>query len=460
MAHCRRLFVVLLVVGIVSGSELPAGAAVASTLRRYPYLTDAIPGSATVNWATSISGTGTVRYGPAGTSCSANVASGTSVAMWVGGTKEYQFHATLGGLSPGAAYCYRPFLDSTDLLGTDPAPTFRDALPAGSTASFSFAVLGSWGYPYGTLNADEQRLDAQVAASGVDFALGAGGVAHDGAQAEYGDLRSNSGGVFTPAYWKVPGSSIPMFPAEGNRGAFWPFVVNWAQPRAVATSKGKNGMVTYCCLNGTRSQSLASTWYAFSYGRARFYVLDAAWPNGNKGTGTIYSDDFAYHWQATSPEMTWLRNDLAAHPTGLKFAVFNFPLYSDAAGHTSDTYLNASAGPDSLENVLAAAGTKFVFNGHAHIYERNAASSTGIVSYVSGDGGSPPDRLAVCHSYDRYAIGWNTSTGVGSSCGAAPTPTSASDVMHFLRVSVTASSVTISGVTQDGTVFDTQTYAA
>jgi hypothetical protein len=454
----RQLAVGFAMMALVLAVGVPARGDVASSLRRYPYLTDAISGSVTVNWATSTSGTGSVRFGPAGTSCSANVAAASSQAMWVGPTKEYQFRATLAGLIPGARYCYRPMFNATDLLGTDPSPRFSAALAAGDTAPFSFAILGSWGYPYGGLNADQQHLDAQVAASGVDFALGSGGVAYNGAQADYGDLRSDSGGVFGPSYWTVAGSSIPMFPAQGNRGAFFPFVTNWAQPRAVATSKGRNRVETYCCLNETNSQNLASTWYAFGYGRARFYVLDAAWPNGNVGTGTIYSNDYAYHWQPTSAEMTWLRNDLAAHPTGLKFAVFNFPLYSDGKGHGSDPYLNASAGPNSLEHVLASAGTRFVFNGHAHIYERNAPSTEGIVSYVTGGGGAPLEPLAACHAYDRYAIGWNPDLGIGSACGSAPRPTSPATVFHFLRVDVTSTSVTISGVTESGTVFDTHTY--
>jgi hypothetical protein len=456
----RQLAVGFATIALALVYGVPAQGDLAPVLRRYPYLTDAITGSLTVNWASSKSGTGIVWYGPTETSCSGYVASATSQTMWVGTTKEYQFRATLAGLIPGTRYCYRPMLDSTDLLGTDPSPTFSAPIAAGDSTPYSFAVLGSWGYPHGSLNADQQRLDLQIAASGVDFALGSGGVAYNGAQADYGDLRSDSGGVFGPSYWTVAGSSIPMHAAPGNKGAFFPFVTNWAQPEAVATSNGRNRVETYCCLNGTKSQNLASTWYAFDYGRARFYVLSAAWPNGNVGTGAIYSNDYAYHWQPTSDEMTWLRNDLAAHPTGLKFAVFNFPLYSDGKGHGSDPYLNASAGADSLEHVLASAGTRFVFNGHAHIYERNAPSSEGIVSYVTGGGGAPLEPLAACHAYDLYAIGWNPDLGIGSACGSAPRPTSPADVFHFLRVDVTSTSVMISGVTESGTVFDTQTYEA
>ena len=64
----------------------------------------------------------------------------------------------------------------------------------------------------------------------------------------------------------------------------------------VVLSSGSYQMDTYCCVNGTNSRELPRPWYAFNVGRARFYMLDATWPNGNLGTGTIYSDDNAAHW--------------------------------------------------------------------------------------------------------------------------------------------------------------------
>jgi hypothetical protein len=65
-------------------------------------------------------------------------------------------------------------------------------------------------------------------------------------------------------------------------------------------------------VNGTNSASYPSAWYSFSVGAARFYVLDATWPNGNLGTGTLFSDDYAAHWTTSSPEYqcrpaTWPR---------------------------------------------------------------------------------------------------------------------------------------------------------
>ena len=55
-----------------------------------------------------------------------------------------------------------------------------------------------------------------------------------------------------------------------------------------------------------------------------------------------------------------LANDLATHPAKLEFAIFHFPMYSDNATETTDTYLR---GPNSLAALLTQYGVQFVFNG-------------------------------------------------------------------------------------------------
>ena len=57
--------------------------------------------------------------------------------------------------------------------------------------------------------------------------------------------------------------------------------------QAVAASAGRYRMDTYCCSNGTSSKSYPSQWYAFDAGRARFYVLTAAWSNANMGDADL-----------------------------------------------------------------------------------------------------------------------------------------------------------------------------
>ena len=68
------------------------------------------------------------------------------------------------------------------------------------------------------------------------------------------------------------------------------------------------------------------------------------------------------------------RNDLQSHPSQLKFAVFHYPLYVDNPTEPSDTFLR---GANSLEGLLTDNGVNMVFNGHAHLYERNNPTPAG-----------------------------------------------------------------------------------
>jgi L,D-peptidoglycan transpeptidase YkuD (ErfK/YbiS/YcfS/YnhG family) len=284
----------------------------------------------------------------------------------------------------------------------------------------------------------------------------------NGNQVNYGDLQQtgkNTSAIFGPSFWTVPSPTMPIFTIPGNHGVAGPThtdLTTWTQDRVVATSGGRYQDDVYCCVNGTTSSHYASEWYAFTAGNARFYLLDAAWGNANVGTGTMYSDDYAAHWAPGSPEREWLAADLAAHPTQLKFAFFHYPLYVDNPTESSDTYLQ---GPDSLEGLLARNGVQMVFNGHAHLYERNTASAAGMpVSYVTGGGGGTLEPISGCTSIDAYGIGWSPGRSKGSACGAAATPTSAAQVYHFLKVTVSGGSVTVTPTNSLGQAFDVHRY--
>src|SRR6478752_9207738 len=72
-----------------------AGAVAVPALTRYPYLTDSIQSSVTINWATDRSGnTGSVVWGPAG-SCASRTTNATRTGITVGTTLEYQWKATI-----------------------------------------------------------------------------------------------------------------------------------------------------------------------------------------------------------------------------------------------------------------------------------------------------------------------------------------------------------------------------
>lgn len=441
------------------------------SLTRYPYLTDLVnatasTGYATVNWATDRSAPrAEVRWGEAdGKSCTANVTEATRAPIVVQDTPQYQWRATLA-VKPDTKFCYRVYLKTQpeiDLLGGDASPTFVSQLSA--PEPFSFAVFGDWGKagPDGS-NTHQANVLRQIAASGARFVMSTGDTGYpDGTQDSHGDLHHKGhdvSAVFGPDFWPVVGASMPLFPAVGNHDPNEAFILNWPQEKAAALSGGRYRMENYCCLNGTASKDYATAWYAFDAGEARFYVLDAAWAEGNPGTGDDpYKNDYAYHWTPSSEEYRWLENDLASHPSKLKFAFFHYPLYSDQSSERSNPHLR---GPQSLEGLLNRHTVNMAFNGHAHIYQRNyKPGPDSLITYVTGAGGARLQSVGGegCSPNNAYAVGFLPANNSGNACGSAPVPESDERVYHFLLVKVEGSKVTVTPTDELGRTFDVVTY--
>jgi hypothetical protein len=437
------------------------------SLTRAPYLTDLVNLHVAINWATNQSATtGGVLWGSvgAGNVCQlTNTLPATRTSILVGTIGEYQWKGDLT-LPATGKYCYRVYLGSTDLLGANPSPSFTTQIPFGSTQSFSFDVFGDWGQTDANgQNQNQSNLQAQIANSGASFAVTVGDNGQPtGSQINYGDLEQTGSGasaIFGPQFWTIPGASVPLFTAAGNHGLsgiHHTDITTWTQATAVSTSNGRYQNDLYGGVNGSNATNYGSEWYAFSAGNVRFYILDAAWGDTNPGTATPYANDALAHFAPGTPEYTWLLNDLQTHPTQLKFAFFHYPLYSDNPDQSTDTYLD---GATNLEGVLGQHGVQLVFNGHAHIYERNRASATGMpITYVTGGGGAISVPIGPCSAYDAYGIGWSPTKLQGTACGAAKAPTSDAQVRHFLKVTVSGTSVTVTPTDSTGHTFDVQTY--
>jgi hypothetical protein len=460
------LGVPLAAVGAVTSIGMGYGvSAQAPQLVRYPYLTDVTPSSVTVNFATSsLKPDPVVLWGTSGTSCVGHSVNTAEIPFVVSSSTEYQRSATLTGLSPNSTYCYRLSQSGTDLLAGDPSPVFTTALSAGAANPFEFAVFGDWGdtSQAGGRNIDQAAVLGLISHSGARFVVSTGDNAYpSGRQTNYGDLvhtGQNVSGVFAPNFWTKVGASIPAFMPMGNHGytaeGATAALANWPQTNVTSSSGGRAAIETYCCVNGTASIKAPSIWYAFDYGRVRFYVLEAAWGSVKPGAATPYKNDHDSHWTSGSPEYRWLTSDLASHPGTAKFAFFHFPLYSDNSNDASDSYLQ---GPGELEGLLAGNGVRLVFNGHAHLYERNQTSFPTMTQYVTGGGGARLEPANRCSAFDLYSLGWSVPSSRGSSCKAT-TPRSSSQVFHYLRVAVDATSVTVTPTDESGNPFDVQTY--
>ena len=463
------LLVIMTITAVVALGYSQVAAASQPQLTRYPYLTDVVSNgttdNATINWATDQSQTtGYATYGQAGVEAvTAHRANASKTSITVNGVAEYQWKAKVTGLLPGTTYAYRVFFSNPtmDLLGADTSPTFTTPPAPAATTPFSFAVIGDWGAAgINDATSYQASLMAQIAGSGASFVLSAGDVAYPGgSQSNYGDLfqtGTNISSVFAPFFYKYVGDSMSMFGATGNHGFSSTFLNIWPEPTAPVLSGGRYQMDTYS-VPGTNTASYPSVWYAFTVGNARFYVLTASWANSNVGTGTLYSNDYAAHWTPSAAEYQWLASDLAAHPAELKFATFHFPMYSDNKTETTDSYLH---GPGSLGALLTQYGVRMVFNGHAHIYERNLQQpGESFVSYVTGGGGEALEPIGKASPFDAYGIGWSYSSNKGSAAGAAPKPTSPAQVFSFLLVTVNGNQVTVKPINSLGQPFDVATYS-
>jgi chitodextrinase len=483
MVAIPGLTAVVLALGVVAAGPASASLSGANAaLTRSSYLTDLTQTSVQVSWATNAQYTGVVEYGPRG-SCTANsVIAGTlGTPITVGAVKEYQNSVTVTGLSPGTAYCYRiTNTGSTplDLLGSNPSPQFTTLEAGGDTQPLIFDVLGDWGDTTnsgvndGSLNVNQASVDAQIAASGAQFAVTTGDLAYPGgSQTDYGDLNqagANVSAVFGPYFWAAPGETVPLYVVSGNHGLNSTFITNMPEPASAAASGGVYAMIPYPSIDGTAAASYPASYYAFSAGGVRFYLLDASWADSNTGTATggscgspctTYQVDHDAHWTASSAEYQWLASDLAAHPGGLKFAFFHYPLHADNPTQPNDTYLDNTPGSTgSLEQLLHDNGVQLAFNGHAHIYQRNIATPGGVTSYVTGGGGAKAEPVSHCSATDAYALGWSYSSSSGSACGVATQPASDAQVFHFLKVAVNGTTVTVTPVNSLGQSFDTDTY--
>lgn len=109
----------------------------------------------------------------------------------------------------------------------------------------------------------------------------------------------------------------------------------------------------------------------------------------NLGDWRIYALNSQIDVSATSAQVRWLKNDLAANPKLCVLAYWHHPRWSSGSHYGSNSKYQA------LWKTLYDAGAEVVINGHEHNYERfkemngsGAASSPGMRAFVVGTGGS------------------------------------------------------------------------
>lgn len=120
-------------------------------------------------------------------------------------------------------------------------------------------------------------------------------------------------------------------------------------------------------------------------------------PSGNKdlyysfniGNWHLISLNSEISHTASSPQVAWLKQDLAANTKPCTLAYWHKPRFSSSSNHGS------YSGAAPLWDALYAAGADIVLGGHDHLYERFApqnpsgkADPAGIREFVVGTGGA------------------------------------------------------------------------
>jgi hypothetical protein len=217
--------------------------------------------------------------------------------------------------------------------------------------------------------------------------VGAGDIASCGSQgsARTAQLLAKSGGrVFTLGDNAYPDGSPADFECfDETWGAFKDGMLPVIGNRDYGTQDAAGYFAYFGAAAGKDG------YYALDLGRWRLYVLNSEC--------TYVSCD------PDSPQVQWLRDDLAAHPTECIVAMWHSPRFTDGP-HGDHT----SVAP--FWNTLYTAGAELVLNGHDHHYQRftpldaegQSDPEHGITEIIVGTGGigvvdlvaERPERLA------------------------------------------------------------------
>lgn len=243
-----------------------------------------------------------------------------------------QYAATIGGLEPGATYCYSLSDDAGHVLGPI---GFRTAPARAVDAPVNVLVFGD----SGTGSDDQRALRDQMETVPIDLVLHTGDLAYmSGTQQQLEDYVF---GVYEELL-----ASVPFFPSIGNHdnrtASAGPYLEVFALPE-----------------NGGEGQRERR--YSFDWGPIHFVALDTE-RDGDE-------------------QARWLERDLAA--TDLPWRI----VFAHRSPFSSGVYGPSGTWREHYVPVLSRQGVQLVLTGHDHHYERSRALD-GVTYVVTGGGGA------------------------------------------------------------------------
>ena len=353
------------------------------------------------------------------------------------------------GADPAAAgtYCYRPpWLRPTCSGAIRRRGSPRSPRPV-RTQAFSFAVFGDWGQVDANgNNPDQANLLAQLATSGARFAVTTRRQRLPVRQPDElrrppadrcGDQRDLRPALLAGA--RAARSRCSS--AAGNHGSerHGPRAAptgNWPQDVAVASSGGTVLHDSTAVSTAPRRRTTRAPGTRSTPAPPRFYVLTPAWGDTQRRhRQRLRRTTTRRTWRPARPIPVAARGP-AAHPSGLKFAFSHYPLYSDHKAQSSDTFLQGRKPRRAARAVRRRTSRS---TGTRTSTSATSPSAPGHVPHVRHRRRwrhAPADRQPCCSRSTPMASGGRPRRARATQCGGAPVPTSATQVFHFLKVTV------------------------
>jgi hypothetical protein len=319
---------------------LPGGPARAQKITRGPYLQAVGDGEITVVWDQNTASAAEVRYGPGATSLTQVVKSSSAL----------HHEVKLTGLQPGQTYHYAVTKGSAKLSST---LTFPSAVKP--STPFRFIVFGDTRSDH---VAHQKQINAMAAVNDVRLFINTGDLVADGGLQTDWD-------TFFQVEQPLMGQ-VPLFPVVGNHDEDGGKISLYKQHFVVKGAPA--GLEAY---------------YAFTYGNARFIVLDS---HVNVDPWYICALAGKLYDACFKPaQLGWLKQQLTSASTaaGIQhiFVLLHMGPYSSKDGRTGYAQLR------ELLPLLKTHGVRAVISGHDHYYERGV-SGNGIPYIITGGGGA------------------------------------------------------------------------